>query len=39
MAENESFTDETPFPGWAYYLLKQVDLNGTFAWSRLVAVK
>ncbi len=36
--QNYDFTDETPLPGWNYYRLKQVDTNGTFAYSRPVAV-
>ncbi len=32
------FTDDFPFGGTSYYRLKQVDLDGTFTYSRLVAV-
>ncbi len=32
------FTDDFPFGGTSYYRLKQVDLDGTFTYSRIVAV-
>lgn len=32
------YTDETPFRDIAYYRLKQVDYDGTFAYSRIIAV-
>jgi hypothetical protein len=32
------FTDDFPFGGTSYYRLKQVDLDGTFTYSRLAAV-
>jgi hypothetical protein len=32
------FTDDFPFGGTGYYRLKQVDLDGTFTYSRIVAV-
>lgn len=30
--------DEQPLPGWSYYRLKQVDLDGRFVWSPAAAV-
>lgn len=34
-----AFQDEKPLTGTSYYRLKQVDLDGTFEYSRLVSVK
>jgi hypothetical protein len=36
---NYSFTDYTPLAGKVYYRLRQVDINGTFAYSNVVAVQ
>jgi hypothetical protein len=38
VVRNYNATDETPLPGVSYYRLKQVDFNGTFAYSKVVAV-
>jgi hypothetical protein len=35
---NYQFTDDFPFGGTGYYRLKQVDFDGTFTYSRIVAV-
>ncbi len=35
---NYSFRDSYPFPGVSYYRLRQVDYDGTFAYSQIAAV-
>lgn len=36
---NYRFSDEAPLQGYNYYRLKQIDLDGKFDYSRIVAVK
>ncbi|WP_162427057.1 fibronectin type III domain-containing protein [Pontibacter pudoricolor] len=36
---NYSFTDEDPLQGLMYYRLKQVDVDGSFTYSKTIAVK
>lgn len=38
MIHNYNAVDENPLPGISYYRLKQVDFNGSFAYSRIVAI-
>ena len=36
---NYTFTDESPLPGLSYYRLRQVDFDGQFAYSPVVAIQ